>query len=1364
MANGAERVAHAWHAMTAEAALAHLGSGPQGLSTQEAAARRARHGPNRLPEPKRPGALARFLDQFRNLLIYVLLGSAAISAALGQWLDASVILAVVLLNGIFGFILEGRAEAALAAIRGLLAPHAAVLRDGRRVDCHAADLVPGDVVLIEAGDRVPADLRLLSARALRAEEAVLTGESVPADKTPEPIAPDAPLAVRTPLLFSGTLVVAGQGRAVVVATGAATEIGRISTLLAHVEKVETPLLRQMNRFARLATGVILGVAAFAFVAALATGRAATEAFMAVVGLSVAAIPEGLPAVLTATLAIGVRRMAARNAIIRHLPAVETLGAVGTICSDKTGTFTRNEMVAGAVVTPAGTLRITGEGYGPEAVITDAAGAPPGPELREALVALARIGALCNDATLAEGKPGAWAVLGDPMAGALLALAARAGVRGGLPRRDAIPFDARQRWMATLHDAPAGALLALKGAPEAVLPLCTTDPAPWEGAAENLALQGFRVLALAEATLPPGAALAFDALPPLTLRGLVGLLDPPRPEAIAAVAACRAAGIRVAMITGDHPGTARAIGSALRLGRTAEPLTGQELEDLDEAGLRRAAAATDIFARVSPEQKLRLVAALQEAGAVVAMTGDGVNDAPALKRADVGVAMGRKGTEAAKEAADMVLADDNFASIAAAVREGRTVHDNLRKVIAWTLPTDGGEALVVLAALLLGLALPITPVQILWINLVTGIALGLTLAFEPPEHDVMARPPRRPDAPLLDRMLLWRMLSVSVLMAVIAFGLDLWAERRGLSDAASRTIVVNAIVAMEVGYLFASRQARVSGISLEGLRGTPAIWIGIAAVAAAQALLTFAPPMQLAFQTASLGPIELAMCIASGAALLVVVEAEKTLRRTRGALKRGLSVPPGRLRLPLAFLQAPLRLRDRLPKPLEPCLALPLRGLGLLALPLGAAFGVARGRFGALRLLPRGSEPLLGLRRGAAKLIEARLRPTLRGLRAPPFLRQRRKALLRFGDRAPALRERGIGTLQLAAGGTEALSSLRHLAAEPLGLRPRPLGRLAPLCQHGVLVGKLAAQRVQPCLHLARPSGRAPRLVLQRGEAGPRLLRRLARLLEPRPRVVESTAPLCELGLGERDLLMQPAQPLLGRLDAGPGLGRAILQRAQRPRRGVTRRRRTKLRGLGFLQRRVPIGELRLGGLHLLAKLRELPLHLPLFAGKLLPARAELRNLLLRRLVRLARLLAHLLRGRQCLPRHVELRLQHGELLLGALGLRGEVPRTRLRLGTAALGRLLPARDRGEVAIRLAFLRQRLVELRHAGLHRPRLQPRLPHIAAATDREPPADDEQQKEDARRDEGLARPVERIHGGPGRCAPASAPDLSRPDEDAG
>ncbi len=879
-----------WHALPPDAVLSRLEASPDGLSAAEAAARLARHGPNRLPEPPRRSALRRFLEQFNNMLIHVLIVSGVISIMLGHPVDAVVILSVVVVNAVIGFIQEGRAEQAMAAIRGMLAPHAAVLRDGRRTDLPAEAVVPGDIVLLEAGDRVPADLRILSARGLRAEEAMLTGESVPADKDAAPVAEAASLGDRHSMLFSGTMVVAGQARGVVAATGAASEIGAVSTMLAEVQTLQTPLTRQMDRFAKLVTAAVLGMAVFAFAIALLRGLPLDDAFLIMVGLAVAAIPEGMPAVLTVTLAIGVRRMAARHAIIRRLPAVETLGAVGVVCSDKTGTFTRNEMEARAVVTTAGVLAIAGEGYGAEASIANEAGGPPSEEEMLLLQRLAQAGALCNDAALVAGEHGT-TVLGDPMEGALLALAARAGVTADAERLDAIPFDSRTRWMATLHWAAEDRLLAVKGAPEALLPLCAEeagadgaspiDPARWEEAAQALAGQGFRVLAFAEAHLPEEATLAEEALPPLTLLGLVGLLDPPRAEAIAAVAECRSAGIRVAMITGDHPATARAIAASLGLAQTDRALTGADLDRLDEAGMREAALRTDVFARTSPEQKLRLVTALQAEGGIVAMTGDGVNDAPALRRADVGVAMGRKGTEAAKEAADMVLADDNFASIAAAVREGRTVHDNLQKVIAWTLPTNGGEALVVVAALMLGFALPITPVQILWINMVTAVALGLTLAFEPPERDVMARPPRRPKAGLLPGVLVWRVVFVSVAMAALAFALEYWARSRGLPVEASRTLVVNGIVAMEVGYLFAVRQLHGTGFSVEGFRGTPAIWIGIVLAAAGQLAFTYLSPMHGLFGSADLDGMAIAMAVGAGAVLLVLVEAEKFLLRTMG---------------------------------------------------------------------------------------------------------------------------------------------------------------------------------------------------------------------------------------------------------------------------------------------------------------------------------------------------------------------------------------------------------------------------------------------------------------------------------------------------
>ncbi|MGG5887565.1 HAD-IC family P-type ATPase [Falsiroseomonas sp. HC035] len=885
-----------WHAIPAEAALARLNSRPEGLGAAEAAQRLAEHGPNRLPAGAPRSALRRFLAQFSNLLIHVLLAAAAVTALLGHALDAVVILGVVLVNAVVGFVQEGRAEQALEAIRGMLTPHASVLRDGRRLTIDAAEVVPGDLVLLEAGDRVPADLRLIRARGLRIEEAALTGESVPVEKSLEPAAAGAPVGDRGSMAFSGTLVTAGSGTGLVVRTGAATELGRISGMIGDVEQLATPLLRQMDAFARRLTFVILGLSGLVFaIALLLRGYGAEDAFMAVVGIAVAAIPEGLPAVLTIALAMGVRRMAARNAIIRRLPAVETLGAVSVICSDKTGTLTRNEMAVAAVEIAAGRFGVSGEGYAPQGAVTRD-GEAPDSETAPVLAMLARAAALCNDAALRDDAEAGWLVDGDPMEGALLAFAGRSGespeaVRIRLPRRDEIPFDARHRFMATLHGGHGHAFVCVKGAPERLLEMCDrqqgaagTEPlahAAWQARAEALAAGGMRVIALATRELPHGMA----ELPPdavehdLVLLGVLGLIDPPREEAVAAVADCQAAGIRVKMITGDHAATAGAIAHQVGLRGAAAVVTGAELDALDDAALRVRARDSDVFARTSPEHKLRLVEALQAEGAVVAMTGDGVNDAPALKRADVGVAMGRKGTEAAKEAAEMVLADDNFATIAAAVREGRNVYDNVQKVIAWTLPTNGGEALTIIAAILLGLTLPMTPVQILWINMVTATTLGLVLAFEPAEADIMRRPPRPPREPLLSGFVVWRVAFVSVLFTLGAFGIFAWSEWRGLPVEAARTAVVNALVVMEIAYLFSVRFQASTSFTWRGALGTRAVLIGVGAVVALQLAFTYAPPLQRLFATRPLDPVADGLPIlALGLLLMLILEAEKAIRR------------------------------------------------------------------------------------------------------------------------------------------------------------------------------------------------------------------------------------------------------------------------------------------------------------------------------------------------------------------------------------------------------------------------------------------------------------------------------------------------------
>jgi len=884
-----------WHSLSPEVALARIGARRNGLSADEAQARLAAHGPNQLAGHKPRSALRRLLAQFANLLIYVLIGAAAVTVALGHWLDAVVILAVVAVNAAIGFVQEGKAEKALEAIRDMLAPMASVLRDGRRARVPAASLIPGDVVLLEPGDRVAADLRLLRAKGLRVEEAALTGESVPVDKGTAAVAADVPLGDRTAMAYAGTTVAAGQGAGVVVATAADTELGRVSTMLEEVEPLSTPLLRQMDVFARWLTLAILAIvtAVFAFGVVL-RDYALVEMFMVGVGLAVAAIPEGLPAILTITLAIGVQRMAGRNAIIRRLPAVETLGSVSTICSDKTGTLTRNEMTVRTVATAAGRFDVGGVGYAPRGGFTRdgvEVFVDDHPVLRELL----RAGAMCNDSAL-EQSDGDWRVEGDPMEGALLTLGRKGGVdieaeTGNWPRVDLIPFDSQHRFMATLHHDHTGqAVVLLKGAPERVFEMChrqaqaegdaPLDLAHWQAEVERLAADGQRVLALASkpAAGAPVELDFADVEEGFVLLGLVGLIDPPREEAIRAVADCRAAGVRVKMITGDHAGTAKAIARQLGLVNADDVLTGRDIDALDDAALIARAGEVDVFARTSPAHKLRLVEALQAERAVVAMTGDGVNDAPALKRADVGIAMGRNGSAAAREAAEVVLADDNFASIAAAVREGRTVYDNLKKAIVFLLPVNGGESFAIIAAVLLGFTLPITPLQILWVNMVSSVGLALALAFEPAEKDLMARPPRAAGEALLSPFLLWRIAFVSLLFVTGVFGVFAWTSTHGATLEEARTYAVNTLVVMEIFYLFSVRYLRAPSLTLAGLKGTRHVLVAVGTVAALQLVFTYAPFMELLFDTRPVDLVHGLEILAVGVALFVVLEVEKFLRR------------------------------------------------------------------------------------------------------------------------------------------------------------------------------------------------------------------------------------------------------------------------------------------------------------------------------------------------------------------------------------------------------------------------------------------------------------------------------------------------------
>lgn len=882
-----------WHAQDALFVAQTIESPTQGLSADEVATRQKTHGPNQLGAAKRRHPFIRLLLQFHNLLLYLMLAAGIVTALLGKWVDAGVLWSVVLINAIIGFVQEGKAENALSAIRDMLAPHATVIRDGRRQDVDAAELVPGDRVVLAAGDRVPADLRLVHARDLRIDESSLTGESLAVEKSIEAVPADATLGDRTGMAYSGTLVVTGQAAGVVVATGRNTEIGHITSMISGVETVSTPLIRKINGFSFQLALVILGIAlvTFAFGVWL-RGYPLADMFLMVVALVASAIPEGLPAVMTIILALGVQRMARQKAIIRRLPAVETLGSVTIICSDKTGTLTRNEMTVQLMVTSAATYQATGVGYAPEGALTHIDGSTDAATRPDLLPAL-QTGILCNDSSHEYGENG-WHIVGDPTEGALLVLGAKAGLDAQAlsrqwPRLDSIPFVSDNRYMATHHTNEHDEhWILVKGAPERILAMCRwqlngdvlqeLDVDYWRRMANDIAGRGLRLLALAHKRAKPASGLLSpaDMEDGFTMLALAGIIDPPRTEAITAVAQCHAAGIRVKMITGDHADTARAVGAQLGIGVGKPAVTGAEIALLDDEALRRLVTDVDIFARASPEHKLRLVQAMQANGNIVAMTGDGVNDAPALKRADVGVAMGLKGTDAAREASDMTLADDNFATIATAVREGRAVYDNLRKFILFMLPTNGGEALVVIIALLLGLTLPLTAAQVLWINMVTAGTLGVALAFDPPDDDIMKRPPRPTDEPLFTPFFLWRLTFVSVIMMLGAMALFLYKLESGASIELARTMAVNTIVLCEIVYLVNSRRLRQVVLDHEGLFGNPYVLLTMAICLFFQAVYVYWSPMNALFGSAPLSLTEWLLTLAAALTLFFAIEAEKLI--------------------------------------------------------------------------------------------------------------------------------------------------------------------------------------------------------------------------------------------------------------------------------------------------------------------------------------------------------------------------------------------------------------------------------------------------------------------------------------------------------
>ncbi len=887
-----------WHSLPAEDCLTSLQASSEGLTASQAEERLQRHGANLLPQARKRGPLLRFLLQFHNVLLYLMLGASVITALLGHWIDTGVIVAAVLVNAIIGYIQEGRAEAALDSIRRMLSSRATVLRDGQRKEIDAAQLVPGDIVLLVSGDKVPADVRLLDARNLKIEEAALTGESLASEKTCAAVAADASLGDRHCMAYSGTLVVYGQGSGLVVATGSQTELGRINSLLAKVPAISTPLLRQIDRFGRwLALVILLMVAATYVLGTLWRGNDPGEMFLMAVALTASAIPEGLPAVMTVILALGVQRMARHQAIVRRLPAVETLGSVTVICSDKTGTLTRNEMTVQRLVCAHTAYAVEGIGYAPSGGFARDA-QPLAAQEQPALLDACRAGLLCNNARLFE-REGNWHIEGDPTEGALLVLAAKAGLslaeeESRLPRLDSIPFESEHRFTASLHRSADGARrIFAVGAPERILEMAAwqrgengrepIDADFWRRRFADVAAHGLRMLLIAQKPGADGQERLDHAhmQEGFCVLALVGIIDPPREEAIAAVAECHAAGIQVKMITGDHAETARIIAAQLGIGIGKPALTGAELALMSEAELRKLVLEIDVFARTSPEHKLRLVQALQACGEVVAMTGDGVNDAPALKCADVGVAMGHKGTEAAKEAADMVLADDNFATIGNAVREGRGIYENLKKFILFMLPTNGGEALIVIAAILFQFALPLTPLQVLWINMATSCTLGLALVAEPGERGLMRRPPRAPGEALLSGLFVWRLLLVSLLMAGGGLGLFLWELEQGTSLETARTIAVNTVVVGEMFYLFSSRHLFASVLNREGLLGNPWVPLTVLFCALLQLAFTYSPTMQQVFGSAPLAAADWLKVIAAGALVLVGAEIEKwVIRRGR----------------------------------------------------------------------------------------------------------------------------------------------------------------------------------------------------------------------------------------------------------------------------------------------------------------------------------------------------------------------------------------------------------------------------------------------------------------------------------------------------
>ncbi|SLO45358.1 cation-transporting P-type ATPase [Klebsiella pneumoniae] len=877
---------------TVDAVLAQTKSQAAGLSSADAAERLNTCGPNALPEKKgKPGWL-RFLAHFNDVLIYVLLAAAALTAIMGHWVDTLVILGVTVINALIGHIQESNAEKSLQGIRNMLSSDARVQRNGKHETIPTRDLVPGDIVILRAGDRVPADMRLIETHNLRVEEAILTGESTVVDKITDALEGDLPLGDRVNMVFSGTTVSAGGGVGVVTATGAQTELGHINQMMAGIEKHRTPLLVQMDKLGKAIFAIILAMMVALFIFSLALRDIPMgELLLSLISLAVAAVPEGLPAIISIILSLGVQTMARKRAIIRKLPTVETLGAMTVVCSDKTGTLTMNEMTVKAIITADCCYRVEGDSYEPQGrIFLEGSDEPVQVQPGTVLETWLRTIDLCNDSQLTQDERGLWGITGGPTEGALKVLAAKAQLPAVEARLVAkIPFDSQYKYMSTLQHIDGDARVLITGAPDVIFAMCREQMSRhgavpfeaqyWEEEMARFARQGLRMVAAAckPASLDATTLNHEDLQEGLIFLGIAGMMDPPRPEAIDAIHACQTAGIRVKMITGDHPQTAMSIGQMLGITNSSQAMTGYQLEHMDDAALAKAAVEYDIFARTSPEHKLRLVKALQDNGEVVGMTGDGVNDAPALRQADVGIAMGIKGTEVTKEAADMVLTDDNFATIASSVKEGRRVYDNLKKTILFIMPTNLAQGLLIIIALLAGNIIPLTPVLILWMNMATSATLSFGLAFEAAERNVMNRPPRKTGQHVMDGFAVWRVAFVGSMIAIAAFILEAWLAPRGHSPEFIRTVLLQMLVTAQWVYMINCRSSDSFSLSM-GLLRNKGIWLVTSVLLLMQLVIIYVPLMQSMFGTEALPLRYWFVTLVIGVAMFLVVEIEKRLTR------------------------------------------------------------------------------------------------------------------------------------------------------------------------------------------------------------------------------------------------------------------------------------------------------------------------------------------------------------------------------------------------------------------------------------------------------------------------------------------------------